>query len=232
MKAVVKIGVALCLLFAPVAPLVAQTRVPSNQLLQGTQVHLVMTNSLTTSVAKEGDPFTATVAEPVYLGTQLILPAGARVTGQVGAIIRPKRFSIFRGQAAMNLMFKSIEVDHHEIPAQMSILAILDSSASSNKNRKDVKVEEGQYIEAKIDVKKDVLLAGMGTGGGAVVGAVFSHVLRGTVFGLVGTSAYIVMKKGKEVDLPAQTHLLVRLDSTIVVPTIAENVTAETNGSR
>jgi hypothetical protein len=233
MKAVLSFGVALCLLLAPVAPLEAQSQAQTNQLLQGTQVHLVLLNGLSTSVAKEGDPFTASVAEPVYLGSQLILPAGSRVTGQVGAIIRPKHFSVFRGQAAMNLTFKSIEIDHREIPAQMSILAIMDPGATAGgKNRKDVKVEEGQYVEAKQDIKKDIMLVGLGTGGGTVVGAVFSHVVRGLTFGLIGTTAYVMSRKGKEVELPAQTALLVRLDSSVSVPTIAATAALETNGSR
>jgi len=51
------------------------------------------------------------------------------------------------------------------------------------------------------------------------VGAVFSHVVRGLTIGLVGSTAYIMAKKGKEVELPAQTVLLVRLDSNVSVPT-------------
>jgi hypothetical protein len=231
MKGVVSFGVALCLLIAPVLP--AQSPSQSNQLLQGTQIRLVLLNGLSTSVARTGDPFTATVAEPVYMGTQLILPAGAKVTGQVGTIIRPRRFSIFRGQAAMNLTFKSIEVDHREIPAQMSILAILDSSAiAAGKQRKDIKVDEGQYVEAKQDIKKEVMTVGLGSAGGTVVGAVFSHVMRGFAIGLVGSTAYVLTKKGKEVELPAQTALLVRLDTTVTLPVSTAANTTETSGSR
>lgn len=232
MKGVVSLGVALCLLLAPVVPLQAQSQVQSGQLLQGTQVHLVLLNGLSTSIAREGDPFTATVAEPVYFGSQLVLPAGARVTGQVGAIIRPKRFSMFRGQAAMNLTFKSIEVDHREIPAQMSILAILDNSTHSGKQRKDVKVDEGQYVEAKRDIKKDVVTVGLGTAGGSVVGAIFSHVMRGFAFGMIGSTAYILSKKGKEVELPAQTSLLVRMDSTVTLPVVTASTATDLSGSR
>ena len=59
---------------------------------------------------------------------------------------------------------------------------------------------------------------GMGTGAGSLVGVLFSNVTRGTIFGLVGTSAYICAKKGKDVELPAQTGMLVRMDSTITLP--------------
>jgi hypothetical protein len=208
-------AVSLALFFTPAV------QAQSNQLMQGTQVKLVLLNGLSTSVARDGDPFTAIVAEPVFLGNQMVLPAGAKVHGQVGSIVRPKRFSIFRGQAAMSLQFRSIEVDGREIPAQMSILSIYrGGSAEGNKTRKDVHTVEGVVVEAKRDIKADVADVGIGTAGGSVVGVVFSHVLRGTVIGLVGGTAYIMEKKGKDVELPAQTGLLVRMDSTVALPTI------------
>ena len=62
-----------------------------------------------------------------------------------------------------------------------------------------------------------------------MVGLVFSNVARGTVIGLVGTSAYICTKKGKDVDLPAQTGMLVRLDSSLSLPqNLVRSAAAET----
>jgi hypothetical protein len=193
----------------------------SNQLLQGTQLRLVLLNGLSTSVARSGDPFLATVAEPVYIGGQLLLPAGARVHGVVGNIITPKHFALFRGQAAMNLRFESIEVEGREIPAQMSILAIQQSTAEGNRKRKDLRTIEGAVVETKPDIKGDVALVGLSSGGGTVVGTVFSHVVRGLALGLVGGTAYVMARKGKDVELPAQTGFLVRLDNTVALPAIA-----------
>ena len=234
MKAVVSLCVVAAMLFAAAPPAQSQYATPaSTQLLQGTQIRLVLLNGLSTSVARDGDPFTAVVAEPVYMGGQLILPAGARVNGIVGAIVRPRRFSMFRGQAAMNLTFRTLELDRREMPVQMSILAIQDSSAqSSGKRRKDVKVDEGQVIEAKQDIKGEIATVGLGTAGGTVVGAVFSHVVRGLAIGLIGSTAYIMAKKGKEVSLPAQTALLVRLDNTITLPPASASVAPYSSSRR
>jgi hypothetical protein len=64
-----------------------------------------------------------------------------------------------------------------------------------------------------------------------VVGLVFSNVVRGTVLGLVGGGAYIVAKKGKEVELPAETGMLVRLDSTLSLPdSLLRNASYATGG--
>ncbi len=217
MRGVVSVGVAVCLVFAAALPVQSQ----SNQLLQGTQIHLVLLTGLSSSVARDGDPFTATVAEPVYIGGQLILPAGARVHGQVGSVIHSRRLALFRQQAAMNLTFRAIELDRREIPAQMSILAIQESSGhAAGKKRKDLKVQEGQVVQARRDIRGTAVAVGLGTGGGTVVGAVFSHALRGLTIGLIGSTAYVMAKKGKEVELPAQTGLLVRLDTTVTLPTV------------
>jgi len=149
----------------------------------------------------------------------LLLPAGTRVNGTIGTVEKARHFSVFRGQAYMNLTFRSIEVDSRLIPVQMSIITIEQPHGQADgKRRKDVKVEEGQVIQEKHDVKGDVLGATIGTGGGTLVGAVFSHVVRGFGFGLAGSAAYIMARKGKEVDLPAQTGMLVRMDNTITVP--------------
>lgn len=188
------------------------------ELMQGTQVRLTLLNGLSSSVARTGDPFVATVAEPVYLGNQLILPAGAKVHGTVTNIQRPKRFSMFRGGASMYLNFSSIEVDSRILPARMSLISIYKGSPEGGKVRKDLREVEGVAVEQKHDVKRDIFDVGIGTGGGSLVGAVFSHVARGFGIGMIGGAAYIMVKKGKDVELPAQTGMLVRLDNTVWVP--------------
>jgi hypothetical protein len=196
---------------------------PHNQVIQGTQVHLNLLSNISTATSKDGDPFVATVAEPVFIGNQLLIPAGTRVNGIVGTVEKARRFSIFRGQAYMNLTFRSMEVDSRLIPIQMSIVAIEKphGQADDARRRKDVKIDEGQVIQEKHDFKGDVLGGAIGTGGGALVGVLFSNIARGFGFGLAGSAAYIVARKGKEVDLPAQTGMLVRMDNTITVPVLS-----------
>lgn len=203
----------------------------NNEVLPGTQVRLTLVNGLSTSVAHDGDPFTAVVAEPVFIGSQMVLPAGAIVHGEIADVNRPKLFSMFRGGASMNLVFRSVEVQSRIFPAQMSILALYSGGTDSEKSRKDLKTVEGVVIQERRDIKSDVTDVALGTGGGSLVGAIFSHVVRGTVIGLVGSSAYIMAKKGKEVELPAQTGVLVRMDSTLQLPTgLLRNASYVTSG--
>ena len=203
-----------------------------HQVIQGTQVHLTLLSGISSAVARDGDPFVAVVAEPVYLGTQLLLPAGTRVNGIIGTVAKARHFSIFRGQAYMNLTFRSIEVDSRLIPVQMSLITIEQPRGQAEgKRRKDVKIEEGQVVQEKHDIKGDIVGAAIGTGGGTLIGAVFSHAARGFGFGLAGSAAYIVARKGKDLDLPAQTGMLVRMDNTITVPvTSASNASVTSSG--
>jgi len=76
-------------------------------------------------------------------------------------------------------------------------------------------------VEEKHDVKGDIVAGTIGTGGGTLIGAVFSHAARGFGLGLAGTAVYVVARKGKEVDLPAKSGMLVRMDSTITVPVVS-----------
>jgi len=196
-----------------------------HQLLQGMQVHLTLLNSISSAASRDGDPFVAIVAEPVYLGNQLLVPAGTRVNGTIGTVEKARHFSVFRGQAYMNLSFRSIEIDSRLIPVQMSIIAIEQPHGQADgKRRRDVKVEEGQVVQEKHDIKGDLVGGAIGTGGGTLIGAVFSHAIRGFGIGLAGSAAYIVERKGKEVELPAQTGMIVRMENTITVPvTMASN---------
>ena len=217
-----KIAATLLLAAALVCAAAPTSNAEPHQVIQGTQVHLTLLSGISSAVAKDGDPFIAVVAEPVYLGSQLLLPAGTRVNGIIGTVEKARHFSVFRGQAYMNLSFRSIEVDSRLIPVQMSLITIEQPhSQASGKQRKDIKIEEGQVVQEKHDVKGDIVGATIGTGGGTLIGAVFSHVARGFGFGLAGSAAYIVARKGKDLELPAQTGMLVRMDNTITVPTLA-----------
>jgi hypothetical protein len=190
----------------------------NQNVVPGTQVRVMLSNGLSTSVAHNGDPFTATVAEPVFIGNQIILPAGAKVHGTVTSVDRPRLFSMFRGGASMNLVFNSVEVESRLFPARMSILTIYAPGSDLAKQRKDLSTVEGVVVQERHDLKTDAEDIAIGTAGGSVAGVVFSRVLRGTLIGLIGGSAYVVAKKGKEVELPAQTGMLVRVDSTVSVP--------------
>ena len=220
MKAVVSLLLVFALAISAVLP--APVSAEPRQIIQGTEVHLTLLTPVSSSTSREGDPFIAVLAQPVALDSRIILPAGTRVHGIVGTIQRPKNFSLFRGQAYMNLAFKSVELDSRLIPVQMSLIAIgharIDSYSTA---RRDVKIIEGEVIQEKHDYKGDAYGMAIGGGGGTLMGVLFSNITRGLGIGLAAGAVYVVARKGREVELPAETGLLTRLDSTLTVPLIA-----------
>jgi hypothetical protein len=229
MKVVLSLILTLILVCTATPPTYAEPR----QVLQGTEIHLTLLTPISSSHSKEGDPFVAILAQPVALDSLILLPAGTRVNGVVGNIQKAKTFSIFHGQAYMNLTFKTVEVDSRLIPIQMSILAIGEPRVDSySKPRKDMKITEGEVLEEKHDYKGDAIGMAVGGGGGSIVGLVFSNVTRGLGIGFAAGAAYVVARKGKEVDLPANSGMLTRMDSTINVPVVAAgNVPAAAESS-
>ncbi|HXX15102.1 MAG TPA: hypothetical protein VEJ47_09395 [Candidatus Eremiobacteraceae bacterium] len=209
---------------------------PVRQVLQGTEIHLTLLTPVSTSISREGDPFVAVLAQPVVFDSRILLPAGTRVNGVVGVMQKPKAFSVFRGQAYMTLTFKTIELDSRLIPVHMSILAIGQPRVDSySKPRKDMKVTEGEVLQEKHDFKGDAVGVAVGGGAGTLVGAIFSNLGRGIGLGFVGGAAYVVARKGKEVDLPMNSGILARMDNSVNLPAIAaENGSgaAESSGSQ
>jgi hypothetical protein len=195
------------------------------QLIQGTQIHLKLTSDIGTAASRNGDPFIAVTTQPLMMGDQVILPAGTRIRGIVTSISRAKRFSLFRGEAYMNLSFRSIEIDSRLIPVQMSVLAVeKPSEEGEGRQRKDVEVTEGQMLQQKHDVKGDIVAGTLGTGGATLIGKLASHAAAGFGIGLAGSAIYVSARKGKELNLPAETGMLVRMDSTVTVPVfLSEN---------
>jgi len=151
-----------------------------HQVVQGTRVRLNLITDISSSSARDGDPFVAVVSEPVFIGNTLLIPMGTRINGTIGTVEKARRFSLFRGQAYMNLTFRSMEVDSRIIPIQMSILAIGQPRIDSySKPRKDMKITEGEVLEAKHDYRGDFTGVAIGSGAGSFAGLLFSNVARG-----------------------------------------------------
>jgi hypothetical protein len=227
-----KIAVRLLFVVAVLAFAVSFSQAEPRQIAQGTQVHLKLLSDISTSSSRNGDSFIAVTTEPLMIGSEIMLPAGTRIRGIVTSISRARRFAIFRGEAYLNLSFRSVEVDSRLIPVQMSILALSrPSEEGEGRARKDVDVTEGQMLQEKHDIKGDIIAGTIGTGGSTLIGKIASHAAAGFGIGLAGSAIYVVQRKGREVSLPAETGMLVRMDNTITLPSVAAS-TGSVNGSQ
>jgi len=216
------------LLAAAIFSLVASfSQAEPRQIAQGTQVHLKLLSDVS-----NGDSFIAVTTEPIMIGNELMVPAGTRIRGIVSSISRARHFALLRGEAYMNLSFRSMEIDSRLIPVQMSILALSKpSEEGEGRSRKDVNVTEGQMLQEKHDIKGDIIAGTIGTGGSTLIGKIASHAAAGFGIGLAGSAIYVAQRKGREVTLPADTGMLVRMDNSVTVPGVAGAV-GSVNGSR
>ena len=223
-----KAAVSLILVVALLCPAAPFASAEPRQVLQGTEIHLTLVTPINSSAVKEGDPITAVTSEPVTLDGQTLLPVGTRLHGTIGSVQKAKFFSMFKGQAFVNVTFKTLEVDSRLIPVQTSLLAIGQPRVNSGLStaRKDMKISEGEVVQEKHDYKGDVIAVAIGGGGGSTIGLIAGNLGRGMGIGFAVGAAYVVARKGKEVNMPEQTALLLRLDSTVTVPFVAANNTS------
>ena len=228
MKVAVSLLLALALVCSAAPPAFAEP----HQLPPGTEIHLTLVTPINSAESREGDPFVAVLAQPVALDSRIVLPAGTRLHGVVGTVQKAKLFSSFKGQAYMNLSFNTIEIDSRLIPVQMSLIAIGKPRVGSSTSpiRKDVKITEGEVIQQKHDYKGDAIGLALGGGTGSTIGLIAGNLGRGMGIGFAVGAVYVVARKGKEVSLPADTAMLVRLDGTVTLPNIiASNGTYDSN---
>ncbi|HTZ32702.1 MAG TPA: hypothetical protein VMH31_09605 [Methylomirabilota bacterium] len=225
-----KAAVAMVLSFVLVCVSAPPSSAEPRQLPSGTEMHLTLVTPINTATIKDGDAILAVTTQPVAVDSRIILPAGTRLRGVVGTVKKAKYFSSFKGQAYVNITFKTIEVDSRLIPVQMSLEAVgrPRTGNGSSPIRKDVKIMEGEVVQQKHDYKEDAIALAVGGGGGSTIGLIAGSLGKGMGIGFAVGAAYVVAHKGKEVNLPENTAMLVRLDNAITVPYVAAS--NETSG--
>jgi len=214
------LGVILSVLLAfPISVWIAPAQAAEYTVPQGTQMRLILQNSLNTKTAQEHDQFTATLAESVRVGDRVIFPAGSTVKGEVTLVERAKRLSPFRSKAALHLRFEAVHTPAgRDYPLMASLVSVHDPGKDTEQSSSKAKPNEEGTIQAKSDVKRDVLTGLGAAGGGALMGAIFGHVARGLAIGTAGGAAYVLAKKGREVELPQGSGMVIRMDRALTIP--------------
>jgi len=72
-----------------------------------TPITVVLTSTISSKVAKPGDEFEATVAEPVMVGGRTAIPKGAHATGTV---VDAKKQGTFKGEAVLAIRLTRVEI--------------------------------------------------------------------------------------------------------------------------
>jgi hypothetical protein len=161
----------------------------------GTELVVRLTESLSSDINEKGDTFLASLASPLMIGNQVVVPAGAGVEGKVIDVQGAGRFS-----------------GRPRLAIEMSRLTC---------NGRTYELRSSQYSKqgASRDARTIAAIGG-GAGVGAIIGAVLGGG-RGAAIGSIigaGTGTGVqAASKAPEVNLPAETVLSVRLQAPLSV---------------
>lgn len=186
----------------------------------GTTIHCRLTQTLSTKLNFQNDPFTATVTEPLMIGGKQIIPVGSTVEGHIAWLIRPGRI---RGVGEMRLDAEKVTFPDGR---SLTLNAILVNAYGAE----GVKVvgDEGS-LKGSTSRVKDLEEIGLGMGGGGFLGTVFGGFHGAVIGGAIGGAGALVdtlRRRGKDLTLPMGTQLNYQLTRELIVSADAPRQTA------
>jgi hypothetical protein len=152
-------------------------------------------NTINTKTANPGDSFTGTLAHSVSVDGAVAIPSGA---GVAGTIVDAKSPGRFKGEGVLSITLTSINVHGAPTSIQSSTYA--------------------QTIKGK--GKRTAVLAGGGTGAGALIGGLAGGGKGALIGGLVcagAGTAGAAFTGNKELTIPAETVVTFKLANSITV---------------
>jgi hypothetical protein len=180
---------------APPAPAPQPIVVPG-----GTELTVTVGQTLSSKTSEPGQPFLATVAQPVTVHGKTAIPKGSSVTG---TIITAKQKGKIKGEGELAIALKSVTIHGQNYPIRT---ATLDSTVKGKGKRTAATTGGGAAGGA--------LIGGLAGGGkGAGIGA-----LVGAAGGLVGGA----LTGNKQIEIPAETALTFTLAQSLTLPPPAE----------
>lgn len=161
----------------------------------GTTLEVRIDRTLASNQASPGDPFKATVAEPVEVNGKAVIPEGAEVQG---VVVSAKRSGRLKGVAHLRLALESVEVDGKSYELHTSTVPRYGGNHRKN---------NWEFI-------------GGGAGSGALIGALAAGGKGALIGGPVGAGAGLAvaaMTGKKDIRIPAETVLAFELARPLVV---------------
>ena len=165
----------------------------------GSELHVQMITTLSSKTNDTGDLWTGKVVEPIFGKGGEIVPEGSTVDGHITYVKGPGRV---KGKGEMRLVVDSLSTPDR---TKYDIVASLKDAQGEK-----IKDEEGTMQGPGKDNKETAKDAGIGAAAGAGVGAI-AHGGTGALYGMgIGAIAGLargILKKGKDIVLPAGTEM-------------------------
>ncbi|MFN8009543.1 MAG: hypothetical protein U0V70_21425 [Terriglobia bacterium] len=177
----------------------------------GTRIQAKLETTLNSKTNRQGDRFTAKVAEAIIVSGKEVIPMGTIIEGRISAV---KNAGRVKGRSEMNLSYERLIFPNGVSETIVASQADLDPS-----QKEEVDSKEGT-IKGESSRKKDAAVIGAGTGIGAGIGAIAGGG-KGAAIGagagaLVGLADSII-RKGKEIEIPAGTLFVIRLERPLTI---------------
>lgn len=207
------------LLLGSVCPVLAQTY--NGETLQGrityvptgTVIDATLTSPIDSGVAKPGDIFNARLYSPMYLGSDMVLPANTALEGQV---ISADKGGLAGKNGAMSLhLISATTPDGMKYP--LSAIITADQTDPGVHEKKG----ELKGRTTSSTVKSGVVRTAAWTAGGTLLGICFAPIVGGAVGagaiagvatgGAVGLGSNL-WRKGKDVKIPSGARVKFALD--------------------
>ncbi len=170
-------------------------RVETVTIPAGTVLTVRIGETLGSKVSQPGQTFTATLAQPVQVNGQEVVPSGARASGTV---VDAKPLGRFKGGAVLQVKLTSIEVGGNSLPIQTSSVT---------------RTEKGKG-------KRTAVMAGGGAGLGALIGGLAGGGKGAAIGALAGAGAGTggaAFTGNKDIVLPAESVLSFKLGQAVEV---------------
>lgn len=161
----------------------------------GTRIRVELAQTLSTKQSQTGDPFSGTVASPVQVNGQTVIPARSAASGTV---IEAKSQGRFTGQAILAVRLDSVRVNGRIYPVQTSRVE---------------RFEKGKG-------KRSAIMTGGGAGLGALIGGLAGGgkgALIGGLLGGGGGAAGSAFTGNRDLVLPAESVLTFNLDHNVTI---------------
>ena len=186
----------------------------THSIAAGTEIHAVLDTPLSTKTSNVGDRFTATVNDPV-MGNDgsTAIPAGSKISGEVVQADQGKMLPSLRGKGSLNLRFDQVMLPSGKsFPLHATLQSVTDTKGKQTASANS----EGQVQGGMkgTTAAKDV---GIGAGVGTLAGLIFGSALKGLAVGAIAGGGYVLATQGKDVNIPAQSGLVLKLDQPLTV---------------
>jgi hypothetical protein len=177
----------------------------------GTRILSRLETTLNSRTNRQGDRFTAKVTESIRVAGKEVIPVGTTIEGRVAEV---KSAGRVKGRSEMNLSYERLI-----FPNGVSETIVASQADLDEKEKEEIDRKEGT-IKGESSRKRDAAEVGGGAAAGAGIGAIAGggkgSAIGAGVGGLIGL-ADSMRRKGKEIELPAGTRFVIRLDRPLTI---------------